>query len=90
MPYSPIKKSCIAMYDENGKQSGLMMKGSAAHMENTDPEEKKAKPKKETKDAYIDKMLSKLQKEKPGMNPMEMMKYAKNSYDALPPEKKEK
>ena len=59
-------------------------------MENTDPEEKKTKTKKETKDAYINSMLDKLQKEKPGMNPMEMMKYAKNSYEALPPEKKEK
>ena len=101
MPYSPMKKSCIKMYDEKGKQSGLMMEGSVAHMEsamkmspykmeNTDPKEKKAKTKKETKDAYIDKMLNKLQKEKPGMDPMEMMKYAKNSYEALPPEKKEK
>jgi len=63
---------------------------SPYRMENTDPKEKKAKTKKETKDAYIDKMLNKLQKEKPGMDPMEMMKYAKNSYEALPPEKKEK
>ena len=99
MPYSPMKKSCIKMYDKKGKQSGLMMEGSVAHMEsamkmspykmeNTDPKEKKTK--KETKDVYINKMLDKLQKEKPGMDPMEMMKYAKNSYEALPPEKKEK
>ena len=33
MPYSPMKKSCIKMYDEKGKQSGLMMEGSVAHME---------------------------------------------------------
>jgi len=114
-----MKKSCIKMYDEKGKQTGLMMEGSVAHMEtmgqekknlindmpidnrgvgqmspykmeNTDPKEKKAKTKKETKDAYINKMLDKLQKENPGMNPMEMMKYAKSSYEALPPEKKEK
>ena len=119
MPYSPMKKSCIKMYDKKGKQSGLMMEGSVAHMEtmgqekknlmkdmpidnrgvgqmspykmeNTDPEEKKTKPKKETKDAYINKMLDKLQKENSDMNPMEMMNYAKNSYEALPPEKKEK
>lgn len=103
MPYNnPIKKngsSCTRMYDEKGKQSGLMMEGSAAHMEsamkmspykmeNTDPEEKKTKPKKETKDAYINRMLDKLQKENSDMNPMEMMRYAKNSYEALPPEKK--
>ena len=120
MPYSPMKKSCIKMYDEKGKQTGLMMEGSVAHMETMGQEkknlindmpidnrgvgqmspykmdhpgesgEKKTKTKKETKDAYIDKMLNKLQKEKPGMDPMEMMKYAKNSYEALPPEEKEK
>lgn len=36
MPYSksPMKKSsCIKMYDSKGKQSGLMMEGSVAHME---------------------------------------------------------
>ena len=33
MAYSPMKKSCIKMYDEKGKQSGLMMEGSVAHME---------------------------------------------------------
>lgn len=36
MPYSksPMKKSsCIKMYDSKGKQSGLMMEGSLAHME---------------------------------------------------------
>jgi len=27
------KSSCIKMYDEKGKQSGLMMEGSVAHME---------------------------------------------------------
>ena len=35
MPYkkSPMKKSsCIKMYDKKGKQSGLMMEGSAMHM----------------------------------------------------------
>ena len=33
MPYSPMKKSsCIKMYDEKGKQTGLMMEGSAMHM----------------------------------------------------------
>ena len=102
MPYSPIKKSCIKMYDEKGKQSGLMMEGSAAYMESAtqmspykmdhpgESGEKKAKTKKETKDAYINRMLNELQEKKPGMNPMEMMKYAKSSYDALPPEKKEK
>jgi hypothetical protein len=31
---SPMKKSsCIKMYDKKGKQSGLMMEGSVAHME---------------------------------------------------------
>ena len=40
------------------------------------------------KDTYVNNMLDKLQKEKPGMDPTEMMKYAKNSYEALPPEKK--
>jgi hypothetical protein len=108
------------MYDKKGKQTGLMMEGSVAHMETMGQEkknlindmpidnrgvgqmspykmdhpgesgEKKTKTKEETKDAYIDKMLNKLQKEKPGMDPMEMMKYAKNSYEALPPEEKEK
>lgn len=57
---------------------------------NQNDPKKSGKTKKETKDAYINSMLDKLQKEKPGMNPMEMMKYAKNSYEALPPEKKEK
>jgi len=36
MPYdkSPMKKSsCIKMYDGKGKQTGLMMEGSVAHME---------------------------------------------------------
>ena len=36
MPYkkSPMKKSsCIKMYDKKGKPSGLMMEGSAMHME---------------------------------------------------------
>jgi len=28
-----MKKSCIKMYDKKGKQSGLMMEGSVAHME---------------------------------------------------------
>ena len=118
MPYSPMKKSCIKMYDEKGKQTGLMMEGSVAQMETIKQEkknlmsdmpidnrgvgqmspykmdhpgdsgEKKTHTTKETKDAYINRMLDKLQKEKPGMNPMEMMKYAKNSYEALPPEKK--
>ena len=102
MPYSPMKKSCIKMYDKKGKQSGLMMEGSVAHMESAmemspykmdhpgESGDEKTKTKKETKDAYINRMLDKLQKEKPGMNPMEMMEYAKNSYEALPPEEKEK
>jgi len=35
---SPMKKSsCIKMYDEKGKQSGLMMEGSVAHMESMSP-----------------------------------------------------
>ena len=36
MPYdkSPMEKSsCIKMYDDKGKQTGLMMEGSVAHME---------------------------------------------------------
>ena len=40
MPYkkSPMKKSsCIKMYDEKGKPSGLMMEGSAMHMEAGSP-----------------------------------------------------
>jgi hypothetical protein len=40
MPYkkSPIKKSsCIKMYDEKGKPSGLMMEGSAMHMDHESP-----------------------------------------------------
>ena len=82
------------------KAVGYMAEGSVAYMSalyaHGDPDtphsekKKKTKTKKETKDAYINRMLDKLQKEKPDMNPMEMMKYAKNSYDALPPEKKEK
>ena len=101
MSYSPMKKSCTRMYDEKGKPAGLMVEGSVAHMEsaikmspykmeNTDPKEKKAKTKKETKDAYINRILNELQEKNPGMDPMKMMKYAQNSYDALPPEKKEK
>ena len=39
MPYSPMKKSCIKMYDEKGKQTGLMMEGSVAYME-SDPKAK--------------------------------------------------
>lgn len=40
MPYkkSPMKKSsCIKMYDKKGKPSGLMMEGSAMHMEAGSP-----------------------------------------------------
>ena len=40
MPYkkSPTKKSsCIKMYDKKGKPSGLMMEGSAMHMEAGSP-----------------------------------------------------
>lgn len=40
MPYkkSPMSKSsCIKMYDEKGKPSGLMMEGSAMHMEAGSP-----------------------------------------------------
>ena len=35
---SPMKKSsCIKMYDKKGKQTGLMMEGSVAHMESMSP-----------------------------------------------------
>ncbi len=40
MPYkkSPMSKSsCIKMYDEKGKPSGLMMEGSAMHMDHESP-----------------------------------------------------
>ena len=40
MPYkkSPMKKSsCIKMYDKKGKPSGLLMEGSAMHMEAGSP-----------------------------------------------------
>ena len=40
MPYSPMKKSCIKMYDKKGKQTGLMMKGSVAHMETMEQKNK--------------------------------------------------
>jgi len=43
MPYdkSPMKKSsCIKMYDGKGKQTGLMMEGSVAHMESISKEKK--------------------------------------------------
>ena len=40
MPYSPMKKSCIKMYDKKGKQTGLMMEGSVAHMETMGQEKK--------------------------------------------------
>jgi len=40
MAYSPMKKSCIKMYDKKGKQSGLMMEGSVAHMETMGQEKK--------------------------------------------------
>lgn len=43
MPYdkSPMKKSsCIKMYDDKGKQTGLMMEGSVAHMESVSQEKK--------------------------------------------------
>lgn len=43
MPYkkSPMKKSsCIKMYDKKGKPSGLMMEGSAMHMESAGQEKK--------------------------------------------------
>ena len=40
MPYSPMKKSCIKMYDKKGKQTGLMMEGSVAHMETIGQEKK--------------------------------------------------
>lgn len=51
MPYSksPMKKSsCIKMYDSKGKQTGLMMEGSVAHMEsmaNYGSPNKKVEPK---------------------------------------------
>jgi len=41
MPYdkSPMEKSsCIKMYDDKGKQTGLMMEGSVAHMESVKQE----------------------------------------------------
>jgi len=38
---SPMKKSsCIKMYDKKGKQTGLMMEGSVAHMESMFQEKK--------------------------------------------------
>ena len=37
---SPMKKSCIKMYDEKGKQTGLMMEGSVAQMETIKQEKK--------------------------------------------------
>lgn len=40
MPYkkSPTKKSsCIKMYDEKGKPTGLMMEGSVMHMDHESP-----------------------------------------------------
>lgn len=43
MPYkkSPMSKSsCIKMYDEKGKPSGLMMEGSAMHVESAGQEKK--------------------------------------------------
>lgn len=43
MPYdkSPMKKSsCIKMYDDKGKQTGLMMEGSVAHVESVSQEKK--------------------------------------------------
>ena len=40
MPYSPVKSSCIKMYDKKGKPSGLMMEGSVAHMESLKQEKK--------------------------------------------------
>ena len=43
MPYSksPMKKSsCVKMYDDKGKQTGLMMEGSVAHMEYVSKEKK--------------------------------------------------
>jgi hypothetical protein len=43
MPYkkSPMKKSsCIKMYDKKGKPSGLMMEGSAMHMESAGQDKK--------------------------------------------------
>ncbi len=56
MPYkkSPMKKSsCIKMYDKKGKPSGLMMEGSAMHMESAGQEKKNL-----MKDMPIDKKAS--------------------------------
>lgn len=54
MPYkkSPMSKSsCIKMYDEKGKPSGLMMEGSAMHVESAGQEKKDL-----MKDMPIDKI----------------------------------
>ena len=56
MPYSPMKKSCIKMYDEKGKQTGLMMEGSVAHMETMGQEKKNLK-----KDMPVDNEASALE-----------------------------
>ena len=56
MPYSPMKKSCIKMYDKKGKQSGLMMEGSVAHMETMGQEKKNLK-----KDMPVDDKASALE-----------------------------
>ena len=82
------------------KAVGYMAEGSVAYMSalyaHGDPDtphsekKKKTKTKKETKDAYINRMLDKLQKEKPDMNPMEMMKYACLLYTSPSPRDRQK
>ena len=56
MPYPPMKKSCIKMYDKKGKQTGLMMEGSVAHMETMGQEKKNLK-----KDMPVDNEASALE-----------------------------
>lgn len=57
----------------------------------TDPDPKKKKQKEPTlsdKDKWIDKKLNELARTKPDMPPLERLKYAKNSYEMLPPKSK--
>ena len=51
-------------------------------------EEKQEKPTPSDKDRYIDKKLDELARTKPDMPPLERLKYAKNSYEMLPPKEK--
>ena len=76
MPYSPMKKSsCIKMYDSKGKPSGLMMAGSAYHMESISKEKKNL-----VNDMPIDSKAS----------AMEMSPYKMDDPDPNKKEKKEK